>query len=159
MVKDGDFRQDLYYRINVIGVSVASLADRSEDIPLLAGNIIDKYNSGNSTDITINDGALQALVGYPFPGNVRELENILERATALCEGNQITHEDLHLPSMELDLSASQTDLGKITQDIEVKQITLALEQNRWNQSATARALGITLRQLRYKIEKLELNKS
>ena len=61
--------------------------------------------------------------------------------------------------MELDLSASQTDLGKITQDIEVKQITLALEQNRWNQSATARALGITLRQLRYKIEKLELNKS
>lgn len=159
MVKEASFRQDLYYRVNVIGVSVPSLADRSADILLLADNIINNYNSGNSSDITINNDALQALVGYPFPGNVRELENILERATALCESNQITLEDLHLPSMEFDLSASQTDLGKITQDIEVREITLALEQNRWNQSATARALGITLRQLRYKIDKLKLNKS
>ena len=156
MVKEGDFRQDLYYRINVIGVSVPTLVERSEDIPLLADNIIKKYNSGNTQQVTIDDGALQSLVRYSFPGNVRELENILERATALCDSNQITVDDLQLPNLEPDLSAGQTDLGKITQDIETREITLALEQHRWNQSATARSLGITLRQLRYKIEKLGL---
>ncbi|MDH5354070.1 MAG: sigma-54 dependent transcriptional regulator [Gammaproteobacteria bacterium] len=159
MVKEGSFRQDLYYRVNVIGVSVPTLAERAEDIPLLADNIIKKYNAGNSSDVMVDDAAIQALTSYPFPGNVRELENILERATALCDNGQITVDDLQLPDMEPEPSANRTDLGKITQDIEVKQITLALEQNRWNQSATARALGITLRQLRYKIDKLNLNKS
>lgn len=159
MVHEGDFRQDLYYRINVIGVSVPSLAERSDDIALLTNNIINKYNNENSAVLEIVADSLQALVNYPFPGNVRELENILERATALCEDNQINVDDLQLPNLEQVSSGNGTSLGKITENIEVQQITRALEQNRWNQSATARDLGITLRQLRYKIEKLKLYKS
>lgn len=158
MVKAGDFRQDLYYRINVIGVSVPALSERSEDIALLANNIINKYNEENSVALEISDHTLQALINYPFPGNVRELENILERATALCDSNQITIDDLQLPVIEQGSQAQPTDLGKMTQDIEKQQISQSLEQNRWNQSATARELGITLRQLRYKMEKLNLNK-
>ncbi len=159
MVKAGNFRQDLYYRVNVIGVSVPPLLKRSEDIPLLTENIIRKYNSENKTDISIDKEAMKMLANYPFPGNVRELENILERATALCEENTITTDDLQLPEGRSGSVENKPDLGSITQNIEIEQISQALEQNRWNQSATARALGITLRQLRYRIEKLKLNKA
>jgi len=95
---------------------------------------------------------------YSFPGNVRELENILERATALCENDEILIGDLQIPEIEPTADNSLTPLGTQTENMEKEQITQSLEENRWNQSATARALGITLRQLRYKIEKLELNK-
>ena len=159
MVKEGSFRQDLYYRINVISVNVPKLSERSEDIALLTQKIIDKHNKANSTTLKIGESALRALTNYPFPGNVRELENILERASALCESNQITVDDLQLPVIEKDTRDQQTDLGKITQEIEKEQICQALEQNRWNQTATARGLGITLRQLRYKMEKLNLKKT
>ena len=158
MVREGSFRQDLYYRINVIGVTVPPLAERSEDIPSLTENIIRKYNTENAVNYSLDIDTLNALMNYSFPGNVRELENILERATALCDNDQITFADLQLPDIQPTASEPRTDLGKITQDMEKQQITQALEQNRWNQSATARSLGITLRQLRYKIEKLELNK-
>ena len=158
MVREGSFRQDLYYRINVIGVTVPPLAERSEDIPSLTENIIRKYNTENAVNYSLDIDTLNALMTYSFPGNVRELENILERATALCDNDQITFADLQLPDIQPAASEPRTDLGKITQDMEKQQITQALEQNRWNQSAAARSLGITLRQLRYKIEKLELNK-
>jgi len=158
MVKDGQFRQDLYYRINVIGVTVPSLTERSEDILKLTENIVRKHNTENSVNLSLNQETLDALKNYSFPGNVRELENILERATALCENDRITVNDLQLPESVPASTEIQTNLGKITQDIEVQQITQALELNRWNQSATARALGITLRQLRYKISKFKLNK-
>lgn len=158
MVKQGEFRQDLYYRVNVIGVTVPTLAERSEDLPQLIAHIINKQNTDNSPEIRLDKSALVALETYPFPGNVRELENILERASALCEKNLITVDDLQLPEIDALSSNSRVDLGKITQDIETEQILQALEKCRWNQSATARSLGITLRQLRYKIEKLELKK-
>ena len=158
MVKEGQFRQDLYYRINVIGVTVSSLAERSEDILQLTENIVRKHNTENSVNLTLNQETLDALKSYSFPGNVRELENILERATALCENEQIAVDDLQLPEATPVSTEPQSNLGKMTQDIEVQQITQALELNRWNQSATARALGITLRQLRYKISKFKLNK-
>ncbi len=158
MVKQGEFRQDLYYRVNVIGITVPTLAERSEDLPQLIAHIINKQNTDNSPEIRLDKSALVALESYPFPGNVRELENILERASALCEGNLIMVDDLQLPEIDALSSNSRVDLGKITQDIEKEQILQALEKCRWNQSATARSLGITLRQLRYKIEKLELKK-
>ena len=157
MVKDGNFRQDLYYRINVIGVTVPPLSERIDDIPLLVDYIIDKHNVENASPIKLDDESMQALKVYPFPGNIRELENILERAVALCDSNRITVEDLQLPEIEPLFSPPQNDLSQVTEDIERQQITQALEQNRWNQSATARVLGISLRQLRYKIEKFKLN--
>ncbi|MCP3689638.1 MAG: sigma-54-dependent Fis family transcriptional regulator [Gammaproteobacteria bacterium] len=157
MVTEGIFRQDLYYRINVIGVAVPSLTDRAEDIPHLIEHIVQKYSVENSVTLSLNPETIYALKNYSFPGNIRELENILERATALCENDSITVNDLQLPEFVPTVDKTQTSLDKMTQDIEVWQIKQALEKNRWNQSATARGLGITLRQLRYKIEKLKLN--
>ena len=159
MVQEGLFRQDLYYRINVIGVTVPPLSERSEDIVQLTDHIVDKLNRENGSNNKLNKTALQVLMKYTFPGNVRELENILERATALCENDEILVGDLQIPDNDTATDKSQTSLGTMTENMEKEQITQTLEENRWNQSATARALGITLRQLRYKIEKLELKKS
>jgi two-component system response regulator PilR (NtrC family) len=158
MVKEGVFREDLYYRVNVIGIRVPPLCERADDIAILTDYIIKKQNLANSTQISLSTEAAKALKEYPFPGNIRELENILERAAALCEGNQIKPDDLQLPDIQPLSAESSTTLGSMTQNIERNQITNALEQSRWNQSAAARSLGITLRQLRYKIEKMKLNK-
>ncbi len=158
MVQEGLFRQDLYYRINVIGITVPTLSERSEDIAQLTDHILAKLNKENGSKTTLGKTALQALMKYSFPGNVRELENILERATALCENDEISIGDLQIPDNDTATDKSQTSLGTMTENMEKEQIIQSLEENRWNQSATARALGITLRQLRYKIEKLELNK-
>ncbi|MFT5221571.1 MAG: two-component system response regulator PilR (NtrC family) [Planctomycetota bacterium] len=159
MVKQGDFRQDLYYRINVIGVTVPRLAERDADIELLTRRLIDRYNVQNSTSISIDGNSLSALKQYDFPGNVRELENILERATALCENACIDIDDLQLPDSGSRVEENQTSLGELTQQLEKEEIIKALESHRWNQSATARTLGMTLRQLRYRIDKLNLSKN
>ena len=135
------------------------LDKRSEDIALLTNHLIKKYNHDNGANLTIGPDALKSLKNYPFPGNVRELENILERATALCENNHVTTDDLQLPDFQISNNETKADLILLTENIEKVQIKGALELNRWNQSATARSLGITLRQLRYKIEKLKLNKT
>jgi len=158
MVAEGTFRQDLYYRINVIGITVPNLSERAKDIPQLADYLIEKYNYQNAAQVSINEQALTALGNYAFPGNVRELENILERALALCENETIEADDLQLPELNGANGEKPASLGEMTQNLEKEQIISALEDNRWNQSATARALGITLRQLRYRIDKLELNK-
>jgi len=158
MVAEGTFRQDLYYRINVIGITVPNLSERAKDIPQLADYLIEKYNYENAAGVSISEQALTALQNYPFPGNVRELENILERALALCENETIEADDLQLPELNGANDEKPASLGEMTQNLEKEQIENALEDNRWNQSATARALGITLRQLRYRIDKLKLNK-
>ena len=118
--------------------------------------LINKHNQQNGSAITINKEAVSELQNHPFPGNVRELENILERALALCEDDVITPEDLQLPEITPETPQLQAGLGEMTRDLEKEQIANALQDNRWNQSATARALGLTLRQLRYRIEKLGL---
>jgi len=164
MVKNGEFRQDLYYRINVIGVSVPRLIEHADDIPQLVEFLIEKHNVQSGDRIAIADSALAALQAYSFPGNVRELENILERAMALCEDHCIEAADLQLPQTGSDANANAEDaaeanpasLGAMTRDLEKEHIVGALQSHRWNQSATARALGLTLRQLRYRIEKLDL---
>jgi two-component system response regulator PilR (NtrC family) len=156
MVADGSFRQDLYYRINVIGINVPDLSERREDIPQLVDYLIEKHNYHNSARVSIDDEALAALADYAFPGNVRELENILERALALCEDERITAADLQLPESGPGSEAQAPSLDELTRDLERGHIVNALEENRWNQSATARALGITLRQLRYRMDKWDL---
>jgi two-component system response regulator PilR (NtrC family) len=158
MVNQGDFRQDLYYRINVIGVSVPSLVERQNDIALITHHIVERFNKNNNWSISLEPSALKALQHYNFPGNVRELENILERASALCEGDFIGVTDLQLPDSASTPAAEIFDTQEITLSTNKEQIVRALTQNRWNQSATARATGITLRQLRYKMKKLGLNK-
>ncbi len=156
MVREGEFRQDLYYRINVIGIGVPPLVERREDIAPLTQHLIDKHNGDSGGGFRIDEAALAALQSYSFPGNVRELENILERALALCENETIEAADLQLPELGSPADSETASLGEMTRDLEKEHIINALEHNRWNQSAAARALGLTLRQLRYRIEKLKL---
>ncbi|MGZ8158873.1 MAG: sigma-54-dependent transcriptional regulator [Methylobacter sp.] len=163
MVRDGSFRQDLYYRINVIDLHVPPLRDRPGDIPALVEHILAKLTGANKQDRpALSATALAALQLYRFPGNVRELENILERALALYDGNCIESDDLNLPidghkvakSPEYDptLGTLQEHLEKI----ERKAIALALEENQWNKMAVAKQLGLSFRSLRYRLKKLEM---
>jgi len=122
MVADGSFRQDLYYRINVIGITVPTLAERASDIPQLTDYLIEKHNYENASKLRIDEQALAALQSYPFPGNVRELENILERALALCEADLIEVEDLQLPEISRSTQESPASLGEMTQNLEKEQI-------------------------------------
>ncbi len=189
LVELGSFRQDLFYRINVIELRVPPLRDRREDIPKLAGRVLERLGKDNgSAPARLEPEALRALLGYDFPGNVRELENILERAVALCENNTIGVEDLHLSTRERSASvAAETwantptsappaymeqrtpppyapeppedegfpgDLAAAVAETERAAIMKALEATRWNRTAAAKHLGLTLRQLRYRLEKL-----
>ena len=155
LVKNGEFREDLFYRINVIELHVPALRDRGEDILLLTRHILDKH--GRSAD-ALSEDAEQALLGYHYPGNVRELENMLERAVTLCPKGRITAADLSLqqhPSAGLsEPSRPIGDLGGQIEDVERQAIVEALEKTRYNKTAAARLLGLSFRQLRYRIKKL-----
>jgi two-component system response regulator PilR (NtrC family) len=171
LVAAGRFREDLYYRINVIELRVPALREHAEDIPELAAAMIARLAARlGSPRPELSTAALAALQGFAFPGNVRELENILERALALCTGATIEPGDLQLrvlvpaqPAMQ-PLPASTappaagvsagSGLGDQLQYIERDAIVRALEQTRYNKTAAARLLGMTFRALRYKIKKL-----
>lgn len=161
------FRSDLFYRINVIEVQVPSLRERREDIGLLANFMLEKIaREWGIAAPQLSSEALQALNSYPFPGNVRELENIIERAATLCEGNTIRANDLSLPDNAAPQQAPDTEIDHLSQavgDIEgyisgiEKAIILeALDANRGNKTESARMLGITFRQFRYKLKKYEM---
>ena len=154
LVQAGRFRQDLYYRLNVIELAMPSLRDRVEDIPELARALLDKLG-GN--DVKLDRDAETALSAYAFPGNVRELENTLERALALCEQQRITAADLNLaPAMRSADAApgSKYPLQDYLDQVERAAILEALEQTRYNKTAAARLLGVTFRSLRYRLERL-----
>jgi len=153
LVNENQFRQDLFYRINVIQILVPALKDRQDDIALLIPHILNKINQQNKTQISIDSKAIKKCQQYTFPGNIRELENILERSSALCDNDKITENDLNLPQIT---TSNTHNLTSQTNTIEKAHITQALESNQWNQSAAARQLGITLRQLRYRMEKFAL---
>jgi two-component system response regulator PilR (NtrC family) len=153
MVADGEFREDLYYRINVIELHVPALRERGNDVLLLADHILRRLGAADSLD----DSARAALLSYAFPGNVRELENMLERAVTLCPGRHITAGDLHMrQSADTDKSqvAVTGKLGEQVDDVQRKAITEALEKTRYNKTAAAKLLGLSFRQLRYRIKKL-----
>jgi len=164
-VKDGTFREDLFYRLNVIELHLPSLRERVDDIPILAENIMGRLAlKNNIAKPQISKTAMQALQQYHFPGNVRELENILERALTWVDGDQITEDDLMLPqshSSEVSSANNQAllledDLESQLEEQEKQLITQALESTRWNKTAAAKKLGITFRALRYKLKKLNL---
>ena len=162
MVQEGSFRQDLYYRINVIELSLPPLRARPSDIPQLTAHLLKGLSSNNGIPTPqLSDSALHALKNYYFPGNVRELENILERALALHEGDTIQADDLNLPiGLELaaaeEFDAEKMSLESYLEDIEKKALSSALEENRWNKTATAKYLGMSFRSLRYRLKKLGL---
>lgn len=162
MVQEGCFRQDLYYRINVIELSLPPLRARQSDIPQLTAHLLQGLADANGLPVPkLSDAALQALKNYYFPGNVRELENILERALALHEDGIIEVDDLNLPTgMELaaaeEFVAEKMSLETYLEDIEKKALSSALEENRWNKTATAKYLGMSFRSLRYRLKKLGL---
>jgi two-component system response regulator PilR (NtrC family) len=184
-VEEGSFRQDLYYRLNVIELPVPSLRERAGDIPQFATQILERLAKDyRQAAPEITDAAMAALKQHPFPGNVRELENVLERAFTLCEHDRIEPEDLNLgdvlqtPQADPDPAESASSvrpapsapeevppdavlppgqsLEEYLESIERKVITDALERTRWNKTAAAKDLGITFRALRYRLKKLEL---
>jgi len=159
MVANGDFREDLYYRINVIELHVPALRERGADILALASHILERLGSA---DARLEESAKSALTQYPFPGNVRELENMLERAVTLCPTGTITESDLHLRRMKSENSeepslATGTDLGDHIEDVQRQAIVDALEKTRYNKTAAAKLLGLSFRQLRYRIKKLGID--
>jgi two-component system response regulator PilR (NtrC family) len=167
-VKQGTFREDLFYRLHVIELTVPPLRERRADILLLAKHILLDVAKKNSVIApTLNEQAIVALNDYDFPGNVRELENILERALTWADGTSITQQDLMLPTQlnssvatnnglaDLVLSVDN-DLESKLEEQERELITQALESTRWNKTAAAKRLGITFRALRYKLKKLNL---
>jgi len=182
-VENGTFRQDLYYRINVIELAVPSLRERADDLPQLADHLLQRIALDYGVDVPmISTEAMDTLKNYEFPGNVRELQNILERAITLCENDVITPDDLQLQSggpasratpaaseakpvetPEEETSSAGTalpedeeSLDSYLENVERSAIIDALEKTRWNKTAAAKLLGITFRALRYKLKKLEL---
>ena len=195
LVELGSFRQDLFYRINVIELRVPPLRERREDIPKLAARVLERLAGAGSAPAHLAPDALKALLAYDFPGNVRELENVLERAVAMCENGNITAEDLRLSTRMAAATGTESaaasyepvnnrnaasagmqapaypaqppvpfddhgeedmpgDLAAAVAETERAAIMKALEATRWNRTAAAKQLGLTLRQLRYRLEKL-----
>jgi two-component system response regulator PilR (NtrC family) len=154
MVKSGDFREDLYYRINVIELRVPALRERGEDILQLAGFILERLGSGLDA---LEEDATASLLNYDFPGNVRELENMLERAVTLSGGGTISTADLAFRTATSEperVVVTGKDLGNRIDDVQRQAIIEALEKTRYNKTAAAKLLGLTFRQLRYRIKKL-----
>lgn len=163
LVKAGQFREDLYYRINVLELQVPCLRDRLEDIPLLAKQILENMakRAGIAKSPKLDSSAIKTLLDYHYPGNVRELENILERALALAEDNVIKENNLQLGSKlsTTSVGPQATPEHVATTDLrgqEKQAIMQALEKTRWNKTAAAKLLGLSLRQLRYRLEKFDI---
>jgi two-component system response regulator PilR (NtrC family) len=155
-VKGGAFRQDLYYRLNVIELKMPSLREMREDIPLLAEALLKRQCAGREPPALAADAQAE-LARYDFPGNVRELENTLERALALATGDEITAADLQLASRatgDQAVDVAGLPLQERLDTIERKAILDALEQTHYNRTAAAKVLGITFRALRYRMERL-----
>ena len=153
-VDGGRFRQDLYYRLNVIELKMPALRDRREDIPLLAEAALARISGSCAKRLSAE--AIQALSAYSFPGNVRELENILERATALSSGDTVMPEDLQLAegAIEGNDERGGETLDDVINRFEKQIILESLSKSGFNRTAAARSLGVTFRSLRYRIERL-----
>ena len=162
-VAAGRFRQDLFYRLNVIELRVPPLRERREDIPLLANVLLQRLNQCSHNNVQLSVDAITKLQSYRFPGNVRELENMLERAYTLCEHERIEARDLRLADSSLPSDGGETSLAQVDnledylEAIERKLIMQALEETRWNRTAAAERLGMSFRSMRYRLKKLGID--
>ncbi|NLX17870.1 MAG: sigma-54-dependent Fis family transcriptional regulator [Desulfobulbus sp.] len=170
-VDKGNFREDLYYRLNVIHIHLAPLRERVDDIPALVTHFLEKNSRNLGKELDISPEALRLLVSLPWEGNVRELENTIERAAILCSGNRIEPEDVQPDSTELSpshdwskgLELSQfipehLSLSEVLNGIEEKLVRKALEDNFYVQARAAEQLGITKSLLQYKMKKYSLQR-
>ncbi len=157
LVAQGEFREDLFYRVNVIELNVPPLRERGDDVFVLSKHILERLATAMQVPVPSLDAPAGDILGaYEFPGNVRELENVLERAVTLCDGTTITAGDIQVKAGGSTATAPEPDaaLGDKLENIERDEITQALEQSRYNKTATAKRLGLSLRALRYRIKKL-----
>ena len=158
LVSQDKFREDLYYRLNVIPILLPPLKERGEDIPILIEYFLKKFNKENNRAVVLDNNALQVLLNYDWPGNVRELENTIERLVVMSRSDKITASDLPIP-LGIKRIKSQVESTSLTSDIEdIEKINIlnALEKTGWVQAKAAKLLGITPRQIGYKIKKYSI---
>ena len=167
-VKEGKFREDLYYRLNVVPLRIPSLRERKEDIPPLVGHFLQLYNEENGREVKISNEALDTLLIHDWPGNVRELENCIERMIVMAKNELIMTEDVPITidtnisdnrSDESDLYGQAKTLDHTIENMEKERITEALKRAGYVQAKAARQLGITSRQIGYKIKKYGITSS
>jgi len=158
-IRKGTFREDLYYRLNVVNIRIPPLRERNEDIPLLARHLLQKYCIEYRKDIpSISDQALEFLIKYPFPGNVRELENIIERAVIVCQGKSLVPESLpeHLSGYQSDAQAPADSSPVTLEELERQHIARVLTYTKGNISQAAKILGVQRNTIKSKIRQYDL---
>ena len=164
MVKEGRFREDLYYRLNIIPIVIPPLRNRRDDIPPLVDFFVAKHSANSHRKITgLTAGARNLIMSYCWPGNVRQLESAIERAILLCEGTEIEVEDLPVEIRQEGTSAAAFNFklppeGISFDDVERSLITQAMERTNWNITRAAKLLGLSFRTLQYRLEKFGLNR-
>ena len=164
MVKDGRFREDLYYRLNIIPIVIPPLRNRRDDIPPLVDFFIAKHSGNSNRQIQgLTASARNLVMSYSWPGNVRQLESAIERAILLCEGDEIQVEDLPVEIRQEGTSASAFNFklppeGISFEEVERSLITQAMEQTNWNITRAAKLLGLSFRTLQYRLEKFGMKK-
>jgi two-component system response regulator PilR (NtrC family) len=160
MVEEQEFRQDLFYRINVIELHIPPLRERKEDIPILVNSILTKIAEEHGMEKPrIERDALNKIYNHPFPGNIRQLENTIEHAMALCDEGSIDLEHLNLPepaATPLEIGEDQP-LEEYLEQVERQIITQTLEETHWNRTAAAKKLGLSFRAMRYRLRKLGID--
>lgn len=165
MVKEGRFREDLYYRLNIIPIVIPPLRNRRDDIPPLVDFFVAKHSASSHRKITgLTAGARNLIMSYSWPGNVRQLESAIERAILLCEGSEIEVEDLPVEIRQEGTSAAAFNFklppeGISFDEVERSLITQAMEQTNWNITRAAKLLGLSFRTLQYRLEKFGIKKA
>jgi Nif-specific regulatory protein len=164
LVSGGKFREDLYYRLNVVPLFLPPLRERKVDIPLLVEFFLKKYNQENQKSVAVASEVLDLFIGYDWPGNVRELENTIERVVVMSRGKTVNTHDLPLNIRDHSVRTHYQDtfkeaLPSAIGDIEKRRILDALEKTGWVQAKAARILGISSRQIGYKMKKYDLGRS
>ncbi|MBI4690817.1 MAG: nif-specific transcriptional activator NifA [Nitrospirae bacterium] len=164
LVSNGRFREDLYYRLNVVPIFIPSLKERREDIPILMDYFLKKYNEENGRTVTVRPDILNVFMDYEWPGNVRELENTIERLVVMSGSKVITKSDLPLNIRDQSIKSRygihvKDALPSTIEDIEKTKISDALENSGWVQAKAAKVLGITPRQIGYKIKKYNIREA